>query len=308
MLLVSLLLVAVVVIAGCSGDDNQTVYQTVFDRATYRPDGTRLAFESFGGNNLFYVYSIGSQGGGLTLLTPTDNDKDLTDEGGKMPSWAPNGTDMVMVGRRGAGGQALYLINPLVVTANPLLRLTDDTVAGMDSQPSWAPDSSKVIYTSNKSGVGHDTIWTVNRDGSGAAELYDPGTDAQWPVYSPDGTKIAFQKGVSAIGTDTSIVIINADGTNPVELGAGNGFRDEAPAWSPDGAALAFHTNRSGDFDIWTMNAADGLNLTRLTGDSRSDGFPVWNATVNRIAFTRDRELWTMAADGTDQKQLTRRY
>ncbi len=52
----------------------------------------------------------------------------------------------------------------------------------------------------------------------------------------------------------------------------------------------------------------DGSNQRALTSDARSDGFPVWNNSGTRFAFTRDRELWTMAADGTDAKQLTRRY
>jgi len=36
----------------------------------------------------------------------------------------------------------------------------------------------------------------------------------------------------------------------------------------------------------------------------------VWDhsTTAPRIAFTRDRELWTMLADGTDQVQLTQRF
>lgn len=327
-----ILLVTVLLIGGCGGSNDQSVFQNVFDRGTWNPTGSRLSFESIGGNGLFYIYSIDANGGNLVLLTPTDNDDDLSDEGGKMPAWSPvaANNELAMVARRGTGGQALFLINP----TNPsmtAIRLTDDTVPGADSQPSWSPDGNTILYVSNKGGSGRFTIWAVNRDGTNAREIYDPintlrsvaklrmpeNIDAQWPVYSPDGTRIAFQFGIPQDSTtDTFIVVINADGTNPVALGENNGFRDDAPWFSPDGTRIAFHSNRSGDFDIWTMDTpavpvlaqAGETNLVQLTSDSRSDGFPVWSPAVNRIAFTRDRELWSMNADGTNQDQLTRRF
>lgn len=329
-LLAATLCLAMAVIAGCGGSSSSNVFQNVFDRATWSPNGGRLAFESIGGNGLFYIYSIDSNGGNLTLLTPSLNDTDdLTHEGGKMPAWSPvaANNEMVMVARRGTGGEALYKINPTNPSLSTTL-LTNDTVVGNDSEPSWSNDGNTIIYVSNK-GTTHYTIWTVGRDGSNPHEIFDPATalsgicaakrttsaravtpslDAQWPVFSPDGSRIAFQLGIGGIGVDTLIIVMNADGSDPVALGANNGFRDEAPWFSPDGSLLAFHSDRFGDFDILTMNSTDGSNPTRLTGDSRSDGFPVWSDTVDRIAFTRDRELWSMAADGTDQKQLTRRF
>ena len=311
LLLAGMLLAVLVALSGCGGDNEQTVFQNVFDRPTWSPTGARLAFESFGGNDLLYVYSVNSTGGNLLLLTPSDNDNDVTDEGGKMPTWSPNATndEIVMVARRGTGGQALYRISASNVAIAPV-KLTDDTVLGADSQPSYSPDGTKIIYVSNKLSD-HWRIWTVNRDGTGAAPLpNDPagGLDAQWPVFSPDGTKVAFQLRVAGNNVDTAIVVANADGTGAVTLNPGNNFRDEAPTWSPDGTKIAFTSNRSGDFDIFTMNSADGGNIVHLTADPRSDGFPVWQPVTDRIAFVRDRELWTMNADGTNQLQLTQRF
>ena len=51
--------------------------------------------------------------------------------------------------------------------------------------------------------------------------------------------------------------------------------------------------------------AADGSNQKSLTVDAQSETSAVWIADGKRIAFLRDGQLWSMNADGTDRKQLT---
>lgn len=307
LMVVTVVAVLGLALVGCGGGNDQTVFQNVIERTSYNPAGNRLAFTSIGGNGLQYIYSISTSGGSLVLLTQTDNDEDETDEGGKQPAWSPDGTDIAMVARRGGGSQSLYLIDPSQGTRVREVKITDDTIVGADAQPSWAPNSGSLVYVSNKGGTGHYTIWTVQRNGTGAAELFDPGTDAQWPVYSPDGTKIAFQLGIGRSGgPNTDILILDVATLTTTNLTETSSFRDEAPSWSPDGAEIAFHSNRSGDFDIWSTNA-DGTGVpTALTADTRSDGWPVWNDAGTRIAFTSFRELWTMDPDGSDRDQITR--
>jgi TolB protein len=186
-------------------------------------------------------------------------------------------------------------------------------VAGADEEPSWSADSKKLVYVSTTGvGGGEYEIFTINRDGTGrtAIAVNNVPGDKQWPVFSPDGTKIAFQSGLGDPTKDTDVWVVSAgggDATNLTSPTAANGFRDEAPSWSPDGKTIAFHSNRRGDFDIWVVNA-DGTSPTGLTNDPRSDGFPTWSPKGDRIAFTRDREVWTVAADGTSQTQITRRF
>ena len=84
------------------------------------------------------------------------------------------------------------------------------------------------------------------------------------PAWSPDGTKIAY---VSTGRTGYEIFVMNADGSNPVQLT--NNGDDEQPAWSPDGTKIAFWSDRyvadfgQHDREIYTMNATDGSNQTR---------------------------------------------
>jgi len=63
---------------------------------------------------------------------------------------------------------------------------------------------------------------------------------------------------------------------------------DGAPAWSPDGTRIAFESTRDGNFEIYVMNA-NGSNPIRLTNDPAFDGEPAWSPDGSKIAFVSER-------------------
>ncbi|MCI0745220.1 MAG: DPP IV N-terminal domain-containing protein [Verrucomicrobia subdivision 3 bacterium] len=81
------------------------------------------------------------------------------------------------------------------------------------------------------------------------------------------------------------------------------------PAWSFDGKRIAFASNRTGQFEIWVMDA-DGNNQKQLTfapADPQtqaqwSNGVPAWSPDGTRLAFGSARsgkfEIWVMPAPG----------
>ena len=110
-----------------------------------------------------------------------------------------------------------------------------------------------------------------------------------------DAQVIAFDRG-GAVWT------IRADGTGARKLIP----RAYAPAWSRDGSRVAFVSARSGDEELYTANA-DGSGVRRLTRRSGPDLTPAWSPDGRRIAWTRDREIWTMDSDGRNERVLVRR-
>jgi Tol biopolymer transport system component len=128
--------------------------------------------------------------------------------------------------------------------------------------------------------------------------------------FRDEGGKIAF---VSTRVKDSlglpirQIFVMNADGSCQTRLSHSRAFRDDLPAWSPNGQTIAF--NRSDnpaapavpETGIWLMNA-DGSDQAPLAHDA---GGPSWSPDGHKIAFGRDADLWVMKADGGDQAALT---
>ncbi|MEO2003237.1 MAG: hypothetical protein ABGY41_03985 [Candidatus Poribacteria bacterium] len=59
---------------------------------------------------------------------------------------------------------------------------------------------------------------------------------------------------------------------------------DAAPSWSGDGSHIAFVSNRTGRWDIYTMRA-DGADLRRRTHTLRGEGGTAWSPDGRYIAY-----------------------
>jgi Tol biopolymer transport system component len=149
------------------------------------------------------------------------------------------------------------------------------------------------------------------------------------PVWSPDGSRIAFTSDYllgkitpttrpsdddgstsPEIRTETGdrdILIMDNDGSNLVRLGL-KGANDEQPAWSPDGSRIAFVSDRAGGVNIWVMDR-DGSNVRQLTDSPRENWMPAWSPDGSTIAFVSNRSgLWEVHlvdAAGGNLRQIT---
>lgn len=150
--------------------------------ASFSPDGSKVVYGS--GGDLKVVNVDGSEplkiAGGGGLLTS--------------PAWSPDGSRIAFIGgeTEGVGTAGVLVIDPdgsnrqVVVDASQL-----------DQRPSWglswSPDGERIAFGvgTPSPGGGEGKIYLVNADGSGLQEVAVPG-EVSWPVWSPDGSKLAF--------------------------------------------------------------------------------------------------------------------
>ena len=80
------------------------------------------------------------------------------------------------------------------------------------------------------------------------------------------------------------------------------------PALAPDRTRIAFSSNRSGNFDLYLMDA-DGRNLRRLTTDAGNEGDPAWTPEGTQIVYTFTRgttiQIAMVPVDGGEARLLT---
>lgn len=249
------------------------------------------------------VYLVNSDGSGLVQVGS-----------GEQPAWSSDGQRLAVV-RNGAiwimyaDGSGAH-----VVTA----------ASSFDARsPAWSPDGREIAFSAQQDG--HTVIFVVSVADDGAPVRrvgFDSGQHI-WPAWSPDGRTIAFVSDWAMFDTAYDIYLVNAAGSEPVQVTDGlwgnvstwpSWVVYAQPAWSPDGQRIAlvacpeWQPITCNASSIAVMNA-DGSNMRTL---SAAGGLarPTWSPNGRMIAFATDcydnnqcgeaQALRVLPADGSD--------
>jgi Tol biopolymer transport system component/CxxC motif-containing protein (DUF1111 family) len=268
--------------AGGSLIQTRAINTTIQERV---PVWSRLAFVNNSGQISVTAFDLDAGAVGNTPVA------------GTFPTWSPDGKQIAF---RSTTTGDIWIMNNDGTNPNRI------TFSGSDFEPAWSPDGTKIAFA--RVSGGNAQIFTVTPIATNETNLSNnPLVKDRQPAWSLDGTKIAFQRTPNSLGAVGKIWTMNSNGSGQVQitLGAGN---DERPAYSPDGANIAFSTNRDGNYEIYKTPSVGGV-ATRLTNNPASDRNPTWATDNTGIAFGSDRnaglKLWAIAPDGATPTQIS---
>jgi Tol biopolymer transport system component/DNA-binding winged helix-turn-helix (wHTH) protein len=203
---------------------------------------------------------------------------------------APNAADIHIV--PAAGGESR--------------RLTFDfgPVAGL----TWSEDGQSIVFSSERAGMaGAGSLWRVPVGKSTRSEperVPEISSRAIGPSVASRGGRLAYQEYL----VDTNIRRASTTGLGSPESVITSTREDTLPDYSPDGGRIAFASNQSGSWEIWSANA-DGSGSRQLTNQAGAPGQARWSPDGRLLAFTLYHEgnvdIYTMTPEGSGLRRLT---
>ncbi|MFH1144958.1 MAG: DPP IV N-terminal domain-containing protein [Candidatus Eisenbacteria bacterium] len=242
------------------------------ERGAWSPKSAELAFMSDrdGDAEIYLVRGRSSKWTNLTNDPAKDN----------WPEWSPDGARIAFQSDR-AGNLDIWVMN---ADGSQPTQLTTDPES--DYFPAWSPDGSRITFTSwrrepaDRERAVH--IYAMNADGSDQRRLIasSPGTSGG-AIWAPDGRTLLLTREIRDQGTD--IFLADASGRVVRRL-TNDRANNGAPAFSPDGARVAFYSEHRKTSSLAIVDI-DGSHRRTVLSEGRCR-YPRWSPDGRWLVYT----------------------
>ncbi len=268
----------------------------------WSPDGKHIVFASYDRRNSA-IWSVPVEGGGLVRIV--FNQRYIYD-----PIYSPDGSSIIYCALSASGDYGMWKIRVNASSKEPqgepeqLANLGLGTVRHL----AMSKDGNRVLY-SGLSMMSNLVATPVNLAGEVTGRSVtltsETGRNSR-PIFSPDASKIAFEKWQAGLNPD--IWIVNSNGSNPIQITTDPAV-DSVPNWYPEGDRLLFRTNRSGNAQFWSVVVSSGkeskvldigrdVDYARLSPNGK---YLAYNSTAGGNTIN----VWLIDLQTGERRQLT---
>ncbi len=309
---------------------------------TWSPDGLRIAFARYLPDRTCEVFEVPAEGGPERRLGSCGRNisGDL--------AWSPDGEWLAFSDRESTDvSYGIYLLS--TVTGERRKLIAPDGQHWGDTEPAFSPDGRQVSFTRSVSMATQD-VYRIAIDGGEPIPVTRDSRSIRGHAWTPDGEALvvssrrtgarglwrfpldggeprwlplavdhawrpSFGRGAGPLLFESRVLEV---GIRRYDLESRKGpvawlestFEDLDPQYSPDGARIAFSSNRSGHFEIWVADA-DGGGPVQLTAlDGSYTGGPRWSPNGRWIVFDAridgQADVYRVASGGGRPQRLTR--
>jgi hypothetical protein len=240
------------------------------------------------------LWTVRDDGTGLTRVTPPaqlapEDDRSFDDS----PSWSADGRSLLYRRNGLTGGSGLWIVS--LESGSKAAQVgpgAPNALFDVYDAPDWSPDGTTIAFSGRPADAPRDptgtanwsAIWSMTAAGTDIRRLTDGSRQDHSPVFSPDGSRIAFVRERADGGA--AVLTMDRDGSRvaPVFVGIPPGARGLPAqgsfrlAWSPDGSEFAIGYQER----LYTLRSGSSeLEFRGVTGPAAASGSPfsqlVWS-------------------------------
>ena len=269
------------------------------DAPSLSPTGDRVVFAwtNEQGNNVDVYVKMASGGPPLRITAGT-----LTETN---PAWSPDGQRIAFLrtGLAGVNGENGYYVVPALGGEERKIA-PSYRVPNMNggTNLAWSRDGKSLTICDRLTPDGPAAMFTADVETHAVKTLIEGKGYVSNPIYSPDGTKLAYTRGPGFISHDLFVMDLKTGSSRQLtkELRSIAGV-----AWTPDSRSLVFSSNRHGLFSLWRIDAAGGepQPLTVGGSDAVSPSISLAGGRLSYLSRRVNINLWRYPLEGGGQPE-----